>query len=412
MSIFRSSLGICGPGYSLRRESQERHFPKGLPTQLPTSRTPIFNGTKGKVLARALAGRCATLEIHPNRSVIEFHVDPQHHISYCPVEKVASTFWRRVFFMGLSENNGKYTSPYDVPILDAISHEPKKKFTQRLSKVMGKMSEVFLFVRDPYSRLLSAYIDKFIAPNPYYWHRIGRKTIELYRRDNNGKRILGSQVHGHDVTFEEFMRYVRDYETIGKADPHVVSIHRACKPCFWNYTFVGKMENFKDDAFYVLEKMKMYHVINHLQKDFSLEKISDSVIDSIHSVFGWRENITRIISWEKALRRVWLKLQLQGIISSDLGFDPPDGDWDTVTEHRLIDAAMEAHRKSDQGQLKRQKKQVKKEAFSTVSLRHIDRFRQRFIGDFVLFNYDDAPDVVFNRYDQWKVSLFNFSHLN
>ena len=54
-----------------------------------------------------------------------------------------------------------------------------------------------MFTREPYSKLLSGYIDKLFAPNPYFWNVIGRFIIQKFRKYPS----LRSLECGHDVTF-------------------------------------------------------------------------------------------------------------------------------------------------------------------------------------------------------------------
>ena len=54
-----------------------------------------------------------------------------------------------------------------------------------------------MFTREPYGKLLSGYVDKLFAPNPYFWKAIGRLIIRKFRKDPSPESLTC----GHDVTF-------------------------------------------------------------------------------------------------------------------------------------------------------------------------------------------------------------------
>ncbi|GFO22691.1 carbohydrate sulfotransferase [Plakobranchus ocellatus] len=68
-----------------------------------------------------------------------------------------------------------------------------------------KQSTNFLFVRDPFSRLFSDYVDKLLAPNPEFWDTWGLFALQKHRSDPSEK----SQRCEHDVTFAKFLKFVR-----------------------------------------------------------------------------------------------------------------------------------------------------------------------------------------------------------
>ena len=53
-----------------------------------------------------------------------------------------------------------------------------------------------MFTREPYSKLLSGYVDKLWAPNPYFWGTVGSHAIKAFRKPQR------SDVRcAHDLTF-------------------------------------------------------------------------------------------------------------------------------------------------------------------------------------------------------------------
>ena len=105
----------------------------------------------------------------------------------------------------------------------------------------------------------------------------------------------------------------------------------------------------------------------------------------------WKKRITKIISWETALRRVWLKLQLRGLVDLDQMFDGyvPDEVINTIAVKEFQEKANQARKNSDQTKLKQQKLEGMREAYSTLHLDEVKLLRSVYKTDFELFGYDD-----------------------
>lgn len=340
------------------------------------------------------------------------------------MEKIGTTFWRRLFYMlTTTTDKTKYKQPYDVPIATALGRT--KQFTpgigtSRLSSLLNENSFSFLFVRNPYSRLLSAYIDKLVPPNPYYWKAWGRSAILKFRPNwaQTAKQPIIQTVAspaGHDITFAEFVKFVVNLEKgIKIPDPHLTSTRRACKPCSQHYNYVGRMETFKDDALYIMQRLGMNESIAILKDTFTHYSTDDAITDSIYSPFSWRKEVVKYITWDKALERVWLKLQMRGIISRNIKLNTTNGQLNNVSAKQFVELARAAHRDSDPEDLKKQKDMVKREAFASVPLADIKEFRELFHEDFALYDYDDSPAYILDRpAEPVAPSLFfNYNHLN
>ena len=96
-----------------------------------------------------------------------------HNISVCIVPKAGATFWLRLlkFLSGQNRKTGnpmsisKYEVYYkDLQFLKQLK-PPNQQFIAKSLKVMT--------VRNPYTRLLSAYIDKFVLLD--FWQKKGKR---------------------------------------------------------------------------------------------------------------------------------------------------------------------------------------------------------------------------------------------
>lgn len=100
----------------------------------------------------------------------------------------------------------------------------------------------FTFVRNPESRLISAWKDKVLHQN---YFKFDEKTHEAYK------------------TFENFLSYVETLD-VTSCDQHLMSLNALID--FDNIDFVGKLENFDEDATYVANKLGIHYEPKTLNK--------------------------------------------------------------------------------------------------------------------------------------------------
>lgn len=157
--------------------------------------------------------------------------------------------------MMVLSGEGKYTDPMQIPPseahvpanLRALSQYSIGEINRRLKSYLK-----FLFVREPFERLVSAYRNKFtLRYNTSFHRRYGTKIVRRYRQ-NATEEALRS---GADVTFREFAEYLTDPATQreGPLNEHWQTVHSLCHPCLIHYDLVGKYETLEEDADYVLK---------------------------------------------------------------------------------------------------------------------------------------------------------------
>ena len=103
-----------------------------------------------------------------------------------------------------------------------------------------------MFVRDPYERLFSGYIDKFFSP----CIRTGeeRKIIKLFRTDKTTTACHAG------LSFTEFLLYVTNKGSM-TVDRHYNRQYQVCLPCQADIDYIGKVETFQQDAEYILKEV-------------------------------------------------------------------------------------------------------------------------------------------------------------
>ncbi|XP_072167371.1 carbohydrate sulfotransferase 8-like [Diadema setosum] len=101
----------------------------------------------------------------------------------------------------------------------------------------------FLFVRNPYARILSAYRDK-LGNQGSPWSLSVKQW--LYR-----KHILDPSMGG--VTFAQFVTY---YLQVSQKNMHWEDMNKICDPCTIDYDFIGYYETLKPDSDYILNLIR------------------------------------------------------------------------------------------------------------------------------------------------------------
>ncbi|KAM6176758.1 carbohydrate sulfotransferase 13 isoform 2-T2 [Erethizon dorsatum] len=179
-------------------------------------------------------------------------VDDAHGLLYCYVPKVACTNWKRVMLALSGRVRGdpgaipahQVHAPGSLPSLADFS---PSEINRRLRAYLA-----FLFVREPFERLASAYRNKFTRPySEAFQRRYGTRIVRRLRPGAQPDALA----HGHDVRFAEFLSYLLDPRT-RRDEPfneHWERAHALCHPCRLRYDVVGKFETLAEDAAFVLD---------------------------------------------------------------------------------------------------------------------------------------------------------------
>lgn len=283
--------------------------------------------------------------------------------------------------------------PYSVPISTDRKKcsKPLKELPLDQRFAIAKSAFRNVFVRNPYTRMFSAYVDKVYAPNPTFWHLWGKGAIRLFRKQPSVKSLKC----GHDVTFAEVMSYAN--KKLYDNDIHFLPVSKLCQPCAFPYHIIGKMETFSEDVVFLAQSLNLT-IVSYLEsQQFKFEYVKDAIEDSINSPFSWRKKIINCMSWHEAGQRVWRKLQIRGVISRRISFPYTADSFEAVTSKEFIAAAVDAYQKStDRAELKQQREDAFAEAYSTVNLAELQTLMAPMRDDFELFDYEEYTANVFN----------------
>ncbi|XP_064170670.1 carbohydrate sulfotransferase 12-like [Anguilla rostrata] len=223
-------------------------------------------------------GKSRTFDDIPSRELDHLIVDDRHGIIYCYVPKVACSHWKRVMIV-LSEtllvNGVPYRDPMDVPseqVHDIKVHLTLNKFWKRYGKFSRHLMNVklknytkFLFVRDPFVRLISAFRNKLEKANEDFYRRFSTVMLKRYGNYSNPPAsVVDAFRSGIRPSFSHFIQYLLDPKT-QKEKPfneHWKQVYRLCHPCQINYDFIGKLETVDEDAEHLLRTLQVDNIIH------------------------------------------------------------------------------------------------------------------------------------------------------
>ncbi|XP_077981470.1 carbohydrate sulfotransferase 11-like [Glandiceps talaboti] len=195
-------------------------------------------------------------------------VDDEYRILYCPVAKTGTSNWRRVLlvlrhtFQNVIDIGPGVAYRYRYKSLASYSQKQKLFRLQNYTK--------FMFVRHPFTRLLSAFRDKFVE-TPTEMFR--KKYVPI------AKKILNLRSPGDNLTFSQFVQYLLKIppQTYNR---HWRPMHYLCQPCAINYDVIGKFETLNMDTEYTLakigaEEIEFPNIIPHKTNSSSVDAMME-----------------------------------------------------------------------------------------------------------------------------------------
>ncbi|XP_046558692.1 carbohydrate sulfotransferase 10-like [Haliotis rubra] len=312
----------------------------------------------------------------------------------CMIPKVGSTFWRHVYTAyRKTADKSKTKGGYDI----SIEYD---RGSLRLSNTM------LAFVREPYQRLFSGYVDKLFFFRPSFWNTLGRSVVRF--NASHTKRSRG----GHEITFAELVDYViYCHENKKNIDSHFKPMSEHCGFCEIDYTYIGKMETFRDDVVYMSDVMGLLNFTtvgeNILKNCFhgkseTIYKMGRNVINSTRRAME-RSGVSLI----EGLRRAWKTWQIRGMISIQFPF-PLQANDTKITFERFNELAQRAYKASKPSILHEARDRALRRAYGSLTYDAKVRLMKMFEPEFKMFDYNPMPDFVFGEHrNEDSIDLFS-----
>ncbi|OWF51002.1 uncharacterized protein LOC110449800 [Mizuhopecten yessoensis] len=303
-------------------------------------------------------------------------------LAFCKVPKAGSTFVGTV--VAALELRKKPGNMFHMSL--AIVHGQNEVDFSTLSKYSSSVVKKILVTRNPYTRLFSAFTDKYFV--------LGARPKTIATKKGKGRFEMRNGYCGYDISFQEFLDYFTDLHIAGKeVEEHTMPVSSLCYPCMVHYNILCKQETLTADIEYVLSVTN----ISEPRRQTVMELIrSKSLNDTIYASVSYHmlyfnlypnDCSSKILLMEK----VWKVFQLQGYISLSLTFpinsfqNLTDFDAENVTT--LILEQIQS-RPLSKSQMSKQRQIALAEAYSSIKPSTIARVQRMFAQDFHLFGYD------------------------
>lgn len=237
-----------------------------------------------------------------------------------------------------------------------------------------------MFVRDPYERLFSGYVDKFVYPNSHYWTTCGTRIIRKFRPNVTEQSIRC----GHDVTFHEFVNYVLDADEYKHKflDDHFSPIHYHCRPCEIKYKFIGKMETFETDVNHVLHELKVGNISTKRNTTGELLQIAQDLE-------RYRTKNETCLNKKEISDRVKKSLRYRGLLSDkqDVSYDFQHLSPANVSKyiHLITNRSSKDQRRAEMVN-----------QYKSLGKKLLKRVAEYLKPDCKLFGYEDRPKDIFS----------------
>ncbi|XP_045597699.2 carbohydrate sulfotransferase 11 [Procambarus clarkii] len=176
-----------------------------------------------------------------------FQMDQNNKMLFCWQYKVGSTAWNAMFARLLNQTSIlKSKNFYNMREVMAVRNR------RDLQKALNFYR--FMIVRDPFTRLLSAYRDRFEDTSHSSWQRetFGPQIFKLTRPSLEESEMMTNGSLSVIPTFSEFVTYLVK-TSLEKYDPHWAPYWKHCAPCIMKYNAIGREDTQTEDMRFILE---------------------------------------------------------------------------------------------------------------------------------------------------------------
>ncbi|KAG1678565.1 Carbohydrate sulfotransferase 11 [Nymphon striatum] len=216
-------------------------------------------------------------------------VEERYNFLYCNIAKVAcSTFKNELLKLAGLKPPNTFESLH--PYADSMLHRVSPNYFNDTSNFT-----MFMFVRHPFDRLVSAFHDKAdVGYNEAYLISMWAPIIKKYRKVENITK-------GLKPTFREFVLHLIDTPAT-YYNEHWLPFWFRCAPCTANYDFIGKIETFYHSPLFEEVKAslaKLRHLIDaqELADQYAELKRNAELKDLVDALFKDFEGAPQAQYW-------------------------------------------------------------------------------------------------------------------
>ncbi|XP_071505055.1 carbohydrate sulfotransferase 9-like [Diadema antillarum] len=206
------------------------------------------------------------------------HLSLKHQTMICLIPKVGSSNWMGTLL--ILEGILNSTEGMGTQAINKLGKKHIKSlssFSRQERQAILKNFTTVLFVRNPFTRLLSAFRDRLETyPNRNIFHRKRHnKKIFLQFGNHPAEEIPDESVKSekYNVTFREFV----DYYLNGTTDVHWREQYKVCPPCI-DYDYLGNIETFENDYNQILTMIGAGENVPRVRTSHTTHSSADKIL--------------------------------------------------------------------------------------------------------------------------------------
>ena len=209
---------------------------------------------------------------HEPSKLSNFLVSDRFKIIFSVVPTVASDFWKDAFQELVKKNESEAEGSSASQFADG---EVRNLSSYRAWEIRLRLRHYkkVIFVRDPFSRLLSTYRRKFLPSLTQENRLYGPIIAETYREGYTAKDDLENL----NITFKEFAYFVNDISNVSNGLWSPIS--KLTFPCQINYDIIGKLEEGPREFDETLKRTKTQWLVRYRPSDFKEGSHEGSIYD-------------------------------------------------------------------------------------------------------------------------------------
>ena len=178
-----------------------------------------------------------------------FLVDDLHRLIYCEIPKAGSTAWKTT----IAQHSPYWRNGMNVHYLpDLVTMKLRGLGSYSSEEMRAKLVNytIFMTVRNPIDRLVSAYRDKMLTDLTYEPNI--RKSIVKRQR----KSPISNEFYKDKPTLIEYLTYLVETYNAQQNDIHWRKMYDLCHPCEVNFTHILKLENMESEQHRILHLLQ------------------------------------------------------------------------------------------------------------------------------------------------------------
>ena len=204
-------------------------------------------------------------------SVTQVFYDDKYKVIMCAAPKAATTNWQKM--MAVLKYDGIYDTDHfrksnvynQLPRFSQLATEHGEEEGKRLAleKLNNPEYTKFMNARHPFSRLVSAWRDKFpknrkTGGETYWFRKYGSFISTKFEQDYYEKP------DEYYISFAAFADYVAWIGNRQRFDHHWKTFNYHCRPCQLRFDFITKAETSSQDSKFIINQANISH-IPHIQ---------------------------------------------------------------------------------------------------------------------------------------------------